>query len=61
MGVKIGGDAAKSDKNTYLLVIIHVNLSQKRSAQLDELDLIQKRKRISLSPSLSLNLASMPP
>ena len=26
MGVKIGGDAAKSDKNTHLLVIIRVRL-----------------------------------
>ena len=29
MGVTIGGDAAKNDKNTHLLVIMHVRLSQK--------------------------------
>ena len=29
MEVTIGGDAAKSFKNTHLLVIIHVRLSQK--------------------------------
>ena len=29
MGVAIGGDAAKSDKNTDLLVIMRVRLSQK--------------------------------
>ena len=29
MGVTIGDDAAKSGKNTHLLVIMHVRLSQK--------------------------------
>ena len=29
MGVKIGGDSAKSGKNTHLLVIMHVRLSHK--------------------------------
>ena len=29
MGVTIGGDAAKNDKNTHLLVIMHMRLSQK--------------------------------
>ena len=29
MGVKIGGDTAKSNKNTHLLVIMRVRLSQK--------------------------------
>ena len=29
MGVTIGGDAAKSDKNTHLLVIMRMRLSQK--------------------------------
>ena len=29
MGVTIGGDAAKSGKNTHLVVIMHVRLSQK--------------------------------
>ena len=29
MGVTIGGDAAKSVKNTHLLVVMHVMISQK--------------------------------
>ena len=53
MGVTIGGDAAKSGKNTHLLSsgynarerILHkIGLS----AQLDESGSIQKRKRLSL-------------
>ena len=28
MGVKIGGDAAKNGKNTHLLMVMHMRLSQ---------------------------------
>ena len=43
MGMKIGGDAAKSGKNTHLLVIIRVGLLPKNwSAQLDKSKLFQK-------------------
>ena len=46
MGVTIGGDAAKSGKNTILLVIMHVRLSQKISLlRLEKSDSIQKRKQ----------------
>ena len=42
MGVTFGGDAAKSGKNTHLLVLMRVRLPQK----IGLLDSIQKRKRL---------------
>ena len=48
MGVTIGGDAAKSGKHTYLLVIMRVRLSQK-TFLIDLMDLYLSMAEVNIS------------